>query len=121
MEDPLNQIQLIPPQRQSLSVGSTTGLNQQHNRYPQVRWCRFKDPLFVFHSEHSLGWPLLALIEMLHTRSWILADILSLERELEETLYVNKHVQCARLGESEPARRGIEIHQVLATYINHLV
>lgn len=38
-----------------------------------------------------------------------------------ETLYVRKHVQCARLGESEPAARGIEIHQVLASYINHLV
>jgi hypothetical protein len=38
-----------------------------------------------------------------------------------ETLYVFKHIQCARLGESEPARRGIEIHQILATYINHLV
>ena len=38
-----------------------------------------------------------------------------------ETLYVRKHVKCARSGESEPAARGIEIHQVLATYINHLV
>ena len=38
-----------------------------------------------------------------------------------ETLYVCKHVQGARLGESEPAARGIEIHQVLASYINHLV
>jgi hypothetical protein len=38
-----------------------------------------------------------------------------------ETLYVHNHVQCARVGESEPAARGIEIHQVLATYINHLV
>jgi hypothetical protein len=38
-----------------------------------------------------------------------------------EALYVRKHVQCARVGESEPAARGIEIHQVLATYINHLV
>jgi hypothetical protein len=38
-----------------------------------------------------------------------------------ETLYVRKHVQCARLGESAPAARGIEIHQVLATYINQLV
>ena len=38
-----------------------------------------------------------------------------------ETLYVRKHVQGARIGESEPAARGIEIHQVLATYINHLV
>lgn len=38
-----------------------------------------------------------------------------------ETLYVCKHVQRARVGESEPAARGIEIHQILATYINHLV
>ncbi len=38
-----------------------------------------------------------------------------------ETLYVRKHVQCARVGESEPAARGIEIHRILATYINHLV
>ncbi len=38
-----------------------------------------------------------------------------------ETLYVRKHVQCARVGESEPAARGIEIHQILATYINRLV
>ena len=38
-----------------------------------------------------------------------------------ETLYVCKHVQGAKFGESEPAARGIEIHQVLATYINHLV
>jgi len=38
-----------------------------------------------------------------------------------ETLYVRKHVECARVGESEPAARGIEIHQVLAIYINHLV
>jgi hypothetical protein len=37
-----------------------------------------------------------------------------------ETLYVRKHVQRARVGESEPAARGIEIHQILATYINHL-
>ncbi len=38
-----------------------------------------------------------------------------------ETLYVRKHVQGTRIGESEPAARGIEIHQVLASYINHLV
>src|SRR5260370_35480363 len=38
-----------------------------------------------------------------------------------ETLYVHKHVRCARVAESEPAARGIEIHQILATYINHLV
>jgi hypothetical protein len=38
-----------------------------------------------------------------------------------ETLYVHKHVQRVRVGESVPAARGIEIHQFLATYINHLV
>jgi len=38
-----------------------------------------------------------------------------------EIFYVRKHVQCAKVGESEPAARGIEIHQILATYINHLV
>jgi hypothetical protein len=38
-----------------------------------------------------------------------------------ESLYICKHVQGAKLGESEPAARGIEIHQVLATYINHLL
>src|ERR1700687_4980475 len=37
-----------------------------------------------------------------------------------QVLYVRKHVQCARVGESEPAARGIEIHQILANYINHL-
>jgi hypothetical protein len=37
-----------------------------------------------------------------------------------ETLYVSKHVQGARVGESEPAARGIEIHEVLASYLNHL-
>jgi len=37
-----------------------------------------------------------------------------------ETLYVQKHVQHAKVAESEPAARGIEIHQILATYINHL-
>ena len=38
-----------------------------------------------------------------------------------ETLYVHKHVRCENTGESEAAARGIEIHQVLGTYINHLV
>jgi hypothetical protein len=38
-----------------------------------------------------------------------------------ETLYVQKHVHGARVEESEPAARGIEIHQVLASYIDHLV
>jgi hypothetical protein len=37
-----------------------------------------------------------------------------------ETLYVQKHVQQAKVAASEPAARGIEIHQILATYINHL-
>jgi len=36
-------------------------------------------------------------------------------------LYLRKHLDGASLGESEPAARGIEIHQILATYINHLV
>jgi len=35
-----------------------------------------------------------------------------------QALYVRKHVQGAMVGESEPAARGIEIHQILATYIN---
>lgn len=38
-----------------------------------------------------------------------------------ETLYVCKHVQSAQFGDSEPAARGIEIHRVVAAYINHLV
>jgi PD-(D/E)XK nuclease superfamily len=38
-----------------------------------------------------------------------------------ETLYVQKHVQCAKVADSEPAARGIEIHRVVAAYINHLV
>jgi hypothetical protein len=38
-----------------------------------------------------------------------------------ETLYVQKHVRRETAAESEPAARGIEIHEILATYINHLV
>jgi len=38
-----------------------------------------------------------------------------------QALYVHKHVRGANLGESEPAARGIQIHEILATYINHLV
>jgi hypothetical protein len=38
-----------------------------------------------------------------------------------ETLYVHKHVQRAKVAESQPAARGIEIHEILATYIDHLV
>ena len=38
-----------------------------------------------------------------------------------EALYVRKHVQCAKVADSDAATRGIEIHEVLATYINHLV
>ncbi len=34
-----------------------------------------------------------------------------------ETLYVCKHVQGTGLGESEPAARGIEIHEVLASVL----
>lgn len=38
-----------------------------------------------------------------------------------ETLYVRKHVQRTRVADSEPAARGIAIHKILATYLNHLV
>jgi PD-(D/E)XK nuclease superfamily len=38
-----------------------------------------------------------------------------------ETLYIRKHVQRGRLAESGPATRGIEIHEILSTYISHLV
>lgn len=37
-----------------------------------------------------------------------------------ETLYIDKHVRCERAAQSEPAARGIEIHEILANYINHL-
>jgi hypothetical protein len=37
-----------------------------------------------------------------------------------ETLYIQKHVLGANLGDSQPAARGIEIHELLAMYINHL-
>jgi hypothetical protein len=45
-----------------------------------------QDPMFFFNSEHSLGWPLVALIEMLHTGGRIFSDVLSLERELEDAV-----------------------------------
>ena len=38
-----------------------------------------------------------------------------------ETLYVHKHIRCERIAESQAAERGIEVHEILATYINHLV
>jgi hypothetical protein len=38
-----------------------------------------------------------------------------------ETLYVRKHVQGGRVPESEAAARGIQVHKILAAYINHLV
>ena len=38
-----------------------------------------------------------------------------------ESLHLRKHVQFAKFGESKPAARGVEIHQVLASYINHLI
>jgi len=38
-----------------------------------------------------------------------------------EALYVHKHIRCERIAESQAAERGIEIHEILATYINHLV
>ncbi len=38
-----------------------------------------------------------------------------------QTLYVYKHVLRGATMESGPAARGIEIHRILATYIDHLV
>lgn len=38
-----------------------------------------------------------------------------------QALYVCKHVRKAKIGESDAAARGTEIHQLLATYIDHLV
>jgi hypothetical protein len=38
-----------------------------------------------------------------------------------EALYRFKHVRHETIGESEAAARGTEVHQILATYINHLV
>lgn len=38
-----------------------------------------------------------------------------------ETLYIRKHVQGVRVGDSQPAVRGTEVHQLLAAYIDHLV
>lgn len=38
-----------------------------------------------------------------------------------ETLYAQKHVQPARVADSEAAARGIEIHRILAIYLSHLV
>ncbi len=38
-----------------------------------------------------------------------------------ETLYVRKHVHRTKVADSGPAARGIEIHEILATYIDHLV
>src|SRR5258708_5759556 len=38
-----------------------------------------------------------------------------------ETLYVFKQVRHEKIPDSEPAARGIEIHRILATYIDHLV
>src|SRR5438874_1275031 len=40
--------------------------------------------MFVFYGEHSLGWPFNALVEMPHTGSRILSDVLSLERKLKD-------------------------------------
>ena len=55
--------------------------------------------------------------------NWKLPSTFLEKSNLEPTAeeWPQKHVQGARVGESEPAARGVEIHQVLATYINHLV
>lgn len=38
-----------------------------------------------------------------------------------QCLYIRKHVICGPMADSEAAARGIEVHQILATYINHLM
>ena len=38
-----------------------------------------------------------------------------------EMLNVHKHIQRARTADSAYAARGIEIHRILAAYLNHLV
>ncbi len=38
-----------------------------------------------------------------------------------QCLYVRKHVIGGPMAESDAAARGIEVHQILATYINHLM
>jgi len=38
-----------------------------------------------------------------------------------ETLYTQKHIRCETVPESGPASRGIEIHEILSAYINHLM
>jgi hypothetical protein len=38
-----------------------------------------------------------------------------------DILYFHKHVQPTRAADSEAAARGIEIHRILAAYLNHLV
>lgn len=38
-----------------------------------------------------------------------------------ELLYVEKHIRAISCVQSEAASRGIEVHQVLATYVNYLV
>lgn len=38
-----------------------------------------------------------------------------------EMLYVQKHLLRVPSGESEPAARGIAIHEILSTYIDHLI
>src|SRR5260370_26919332 len=51
-------------------------------------------------------------------------DPLSQSRQSDmacETLYIFKHVRREKTAESEPAARGIEIHRILAAYIDHLV
>ena len=60
--------------------------------------------------------------EIEHEKKWIPALSQSRHGDMAcETLYVRKHVQRTTVADSEPAARGIEIHRILATYINHLV
>ncbi|HJT71516.1 MAG TPA: PD-(D/E)XK nuclease family protein [Terriglobales bacterium] len=57
-------------------------------------------------------------------RQWQSLPPLSQSRQGDmacETLYVYKHVRCGSAVDSNPAARGIEIHGILAAYINQLV
>jgi hypothetical protein len=45
---------------------------------------------------HSLAWPLVALIEMLHTGGWIFPDVLSLESEGVMKLGIRKRIRIGR-------------------------
>lgn len=63
-------------------------------------------------AEHLVGGQLLLIPPLSQSRQ---ADMAC------QSLYVRKHVVGGRAADSEAAARGIEVHQVLAEYINQLV